>query len=75
MVDQTMMPPAKGVDSTIQIVNTLVSITAFAKIFNFFRAIEKLAKMVILIGRVFYDLVPFMTIYFMVLFQQTISYT
>ena len=75
VMDKTLMPPAAGVSSTILVVNSLVSFTALTKIFTFFRAFSTLAKMVMLISKVIYDLGPFLAIYMMVVIQQVISYT
>lgn len=56
-------------------VNSLVSLTAFFKLFTFFRAFPTMAKMVILITQVMRDLVPFILIYLLFVVQTVVSYT
>lgn len=74
-MNRTLMPPAKDTGADILLVNSLVSLTAFFKLFTFFRAIPSMAKMVILITQVASDLVPFIVIYALMLLQQLHSYT
>lgn len=74
-MNKTLMPPAKEVGTQILLVNSLVSMSAFTKLFTFFRAIPSMAKMVILITQVVYDLIPFIVIYGLVILQQVVSYS
>lgn len=45
---RTLMPPEKGTGTQILLINSFLALSAFAKIFTFFRAIPSMAKMVIL---------------------------
>lgn len=74
-IDQPLFPPSRAVDFNCKILVSLVSLTSFAKILTFFRAHSQLAKLVILLTKVFEDLLPFTLIYIMIILQQAVTFT
>lgn len=72
---QVLLPPEKAVNFHYRFVNSLISLTSFGKLYSFFRANDTMAKMVILITKVFNDLLPFTLIFILVLTQNCMVYS